>query len=82
MDEWIITRKQKGIGILILNRFKALNAINDLFQRQIITILKKWQDDPSIHAVLIKSSQKKLFVQVVIFARLPILHEREIIKKH
>ena len=46
MDEWIITQKQKGIGILILNRFKALNAINDLFQRQIITILKKWQDDP------------------------------------
>lgn len=61
MDEWIITQKQKGIGILILNRFKALNAINDLFQRQIITILKKWQDDPSIHAVLIKSSQKKAF---------------------
>lgn len=75
MNEWIITQEQKGIGILTLNRPKALNAINDIFQQQIITVLKKWQDNPFIHAVLIKSSQRKAFCaggdirQIAEFAR-------------
>ncbi len=75
MNEWVITQQQKGIGILILNRSKVLNAINDVFQKQIMEVLEKWQHDSSIHTVLIKSSQKKAFCaggdirQIADFAR-------------
>lgn len=61
MDEWVLTRQQNHIGILLLNRPQALNAINDSLQQQILSVLEEWRDDQMIHAVLIMSNHSKAF---------------------
>lgn len=61
MNEWVITQRRSGIGILTLNRPQALNAIDASLQRQILTALTKWYEDQTIRVVIIKSSQSRAF---------------------
>lgn len=53
--------KNNKLGIVILNRPQALNALNKAMFLQLHAQLKAWQSDDSIKAVLIKSAVEKAF---------------------
>ncbi|MDA8561719.1 enoyl-CoA hydratase/isomerase family protein [Gammaproteobacteria bacterium] len=50
-----------NIGLITLNRPKALNALNHSMYNALSYNLKIWEGQPSIKAVLIKSSSSKAF---------------------
>ena len=50
-----------GIGRLLLNRPKALNAITQDMVLQVATALKDWAANPAVHAVLIEGAGEKAF---------------------
>jgi enoyl-CoA hydratase/carnithine racemase len=47
-----------GVGLITLSRPKALNALNLPMVRVLTQHLRAWQDDPAIHAVAIRGSDK------------------------
>lgn len=54
--------KVKGrVGWIVLNRPKALNALSLQMVRDLANLLKAWQWDPSINAIVIKSAGEKAF---------------------
>lgn len=61
MNRLIIIQQKGDLGILTLNRPKALNAINVDLQRDIMSQLELWKTDPSIKAVVINSSHARAF---------------------
>ena len=61
MKNNIIFQEKNKLGIIILNRPEALNAINGELFSQLFSQLKKWEVDESIKAVLIKSNCEKAF---------------------
>lgn len=61
MNRLIIIQQKGSLGILTLNRPKALNAINADLQREIISQLELWKTDRSIKAIVINSSHARAF---------------------
>lgn len=57
----IIIQERNNIGILTLNRPKALNAINYAMVKTLTKQLQLWADDNAIKAVLIKGAGDKAF---------------------
>lgn len=55
------TDKTEAVGIITLNRPRALNALTLDMIKTITQALKIWQDEQSIKAVFIKSSSEKAF---------------------
>jgi enoyl-CoA hydratase len=49
------------LGIITLNRSKALNALNLAMVEQLDTILAAWAVDPAVDAVLIRSASERAF---------------------
>ena len=61
MTAYIQSTIKSGIGLLTLDRPKALNSLSLDMVRAITQALMAWRDDTSVHAVVIKSSSEKSF---------------------
>lgn len=57
----IIIQERNNVGILTLNRPKALNALNYAMIKAMTKQLKVWADDNSIKTVLVKGAGDKAF---------------------
>ncbi|RJX24447.1 MAG: enoyl-CoA hydratase/isomerase family protein [Acholeplasma sp.] len=57
----IIIQTYQGVGVIQLNRQKALNALSIDMVLGIQDILKQWQDDPAILFVYITSTSERAF---------------------
>lgn len=58
MSEFLITEIKGTVGCITLNRPKALNALNLDMVRGLTQVLLQWKDDPQVHAVAIRGSDK------------------------
>jgi enoyl-CoA hydratase/carnithine racemase len=55
----VITEVVGGLGLITLNRPRALNALDLEMVRELTTILRGWADDPSVLAVLLRGSARE-----------------------
>jgi enoyl-CoA hydratase/carnithine racemase len=60
-EDTVITRRDGRIARILLNRPKALNALNLDMIRACTAALKDWQDDPHVHAVVIEGAGERAF---------------------
>lgn len=60
-DDLIIEKVIKNVGIIYFNRPEKINALNLEMIRDISKILKKWEEDDNIKAVLLDSKSNKGF---------------------
>ncbi|BFZ22788.1 hypothetical protein BsWGS_25827 [Bradybaena similaris] len=60
-DEEILVHTSNSLGVITLNRPKALNALNLSMARKIYSQLLTWESDPNIGVVLIKGAGDKAF---------------------
>jgi enoyl-CoA hydratase/carnithine racemase len=61
MTNHILTAVHNHIGVLTLDRPKALNSLSLDMVRALTQALRAWRDDPEIRAVLIRSTSEKAF---------------------
>ena len=61
MEAEILFEIKGGVGVITLNRPKALNALTLGMIREMDPVLKAWEADDSVHAVLIKGAGEKAF---------------------
>ena len=54
----ILIEKEDGVGIIFLNRPKALNALNETLLFEIITALETFDSDGDIRAIVVKGNDK------------------------
>jgi enoyl-CoA hydratase len=59
--EDIIFDHEGGVGTVLLNRPKALNAFTLDMYRRLEPMLHRWADDPAVHAVLIEGAGDRAF---------------------
>ena len=57
VDE-VVTERQGNAGLITLNRPKALNALSLPMVRELLRILRAWQDDPDVQVVAIRGTNK------------------------
>lgn len=57
----IVSNVQGNIGWITLNRPKTLNALSLQMIRDLAYLLKTWETDPSVKAIVIKSASEKAF---------------------
>ena len=57
----ILSEVRERLGVITLNRPKALNALNLNMVEQLETILIQWADDPGVDAVLLRSASDRAF---------------------
>jgi enoyl-CoA hydratase len=60
-DATVIARREGRIGHILLNRPRALNALDLGMIRALTAALATWREDPSVHAVVIDSSTERAF---------------------
>jgi enoyl-CoA hydratase len=60
-EDTVIARRDGRIGRLLLNRPKALNAIDLPMIRACTRALAEWRDDPHVHAVVIEGAGDRAF---------------------
>jgi enoyl-CoA hydratase/carnithine racemase len=58
MREHVIVERTASAGLITLNRPKALNALTLDMVRTLTKTLSAWRDDPSVHLVAIRGSNK------------------------
>ena len=51
MTDTVIATRRGRIGHILLNRPKALNALDLAMIRAMTETLETWRDDPAVHAV-------------------------------
>ena len=56
--ETLLTETRGNVGLITLNRPKALNALNSTVMRELSVALKVFDDDPSVGAVVLAGSEK------------------------
>jgi Enoyl-CoA hydratase/carnithine racemase len=56
--ETLLTETRGNVGLITLNRPKALNALNSTVMRELSEALKEFDGDPSIGAVVLAGSEK------------------------
>jgi len=61
MSDEILFEKKNGLGLITLNRPKALNALNYSMIKLMYKTLKDWESDQEILAVLVKGEGEKAF---------------------
>ncbi len=61
MQNFVQTTIQNHIGIISLDRPKALNSLSLDMVRSLTACLRDWRDDPAVRAVFIHSSSEKAF---------------------
>src|SRR4030042_2018950 len=59
--EVIIYEKKDGVGYIILNRPKALNAYNLQMRDELYQVLTAVRDDPDVKVVIVKGAGDKAF---------------------
>lgn len=57
----ILSRTEDGIGWITLNRPRALNALSLFMIREILRLLKEWEENSSLKAVVIEGAGEKAF---------------------
>ena len=57
----LVVGREGAVGLLTLNRPRALNALNTAMRASIAEALKKWATDPEIYAVVLAASGGKAF---------------------
>lgn len=60
-EKFVLIERHGDKGVIILNRPKALNAINIEMARRLEAHLKSWDTDSQIKTVVIKSASEKAF---------------------
>ena len=60
-EQTVIARKDGRIGRILMNRPKALNALDIEMIRGIAVALEQWRDDPHVHAVVIEGAGERAF---------------------
>jgi enoyl-CoA hydratase len=60
-EETVIARRDGRVGRIVLNRPKALNAIDLPMIRACARALAEWRDDPHVHAVVIEGAGDRAF---------------------
>ena len=60
-EETVIARKDGRIGRILMNRPKALNALDIEMIRGIANALELWREDPHVHAVVIEGAGERAF---------------------
>ena len=58
MSEFLLMEERGGVGMITLSRPKAMNALSLGMVRGISGALRRWKDDPSIHAIAMRGSDK------------------------
>ncbi len=58
MSEFLLLGERGGVGLITLSRPKAMNALNLGMVRGIAGALRRWKDDPTIHAIAMRGSDK------------------------
>jgi len=61
MSEPIQIEVRNGVGHILLQRPAALNALSMQMVQQLDASLRKWSNDPQVHAVLVKGAGDKAF---------------------
>lgn len=61
MSSHVLTEIRNHVGIITLDRPKALNSLSLDMVRALTATLRNWHNDPEIHAVFIHSSSEKAF---------------------
>mgnify|MGYP003308555272 CR=1 FL=1 len=61
IDEEVFFEVKGSLGLITLNRPKALNALTLSMVREIHPKLKEWENNPSVKNVLIKAEGEKAF---------------------
>jgi len=56
--ETILTEKRGRVGLMTLNRPKALNALNSQLLKEVLDAAQAWERDPEIGAIVITGSEK------------------------
>jgi enoyl-CoA hydratase/carnithine racemase len=60
-DETLITSRDGRVGRILLNRPKALNALDLSMIRAMTAALTAWRDDPHVHAVVVEGAGERAF---------------------
>ena len=58
MSEFLLLQERGGVGLITLSRPKAMNALSLGMVRGIAGALRRWKDDPTIHAIAMRGSDK------------------------
>jgi enoyl-CoA hydratase/carnithine racemase len=61
MTDTVIATRRGRIGHILLNRPKALNALDLAMIRAMTEALETWRDDPAVHAVVIEGAGGRAF---------------------
>lgn len=61
MDAEVLLKVKNKVGLITLNRPKALNALNLNMIRKIYPVLQKWEADPGVNLVVIKGTGGRAF---------------------
>ncbi len=61
MSSFIDSQVKGGVGEIVLNRPKALNALDNTMIRDLYSTLVDWQSDDSVQTVLVRSASPKAF---------------------
>ena len=54
----VVFERQGNAGLITLNRPKSLNALSLCMVRELLRILRTWQDDPQVWVVAIRGTNK------------------------
>jgi len=60
-DDTVIARRDGRVGRIVLNRPKALNALDLPMVRACTRALEAWRDEPHVHAVVIEGAGDRAF---------------------
>nr|MDT0522429.1 3-hydroxyisobutyryl-CoA hydrolase [Streptomyces sp. DSM 41633] len=58
-NEDVLVSVRNGVGILTLNRPKAINSLNDAMVAGMSEALHAWEDDEAVHTVLLTGSGER-----------------------
>ncbi|MDE3116964.1 MAG: enoyl-CoA hydratase [Pseudomonadota bacterium] len=54
----ILTKIEDGVGVITLNRPKALNALNSELLAELVAALQAWDQDDAVRAIVLTGSEK------------------------
>lgn len=57
-EDVVLAEVRDGVGLLRLNRPKALNALNEAVMRAVVARAREWEADPEVTAIVITGSEK------------------------
>jgi enoyl-CoA hydratase len=57
----VLSHRSGRMGMLTLNRPRALNALDTPMVAQIREVLEAWRDEPAVHAVVLRSATERAF---------------------